>query len=238
MTATNGASACGSVSVRVCVRVVIVGSYSSRNREHSSLKNRGAIQLFSALFHLCNDCCCYCVPVSHRKLLTLWQPRYNGSRTSRSSFRQLPMALVCVRVCVLCVCAIVNTTHAIDNTGQFQSTSPLNFKASAQCSSGTTATAAAVQHQPVIHIEAPVFPRFNLRHTRDFKPTTSRWEPCIHVHQIHFLRQRFLFWPRVFPGALGCEARRGGACTLGTSLDPGWVPWRVLWAFKVVRAGK
>ena len=47
VTATNGASAYGFVSMRVCARVV-VGSYSSRNQERS-MKNRGAIQLYNSL---------------------------------------------------------------------------------------------------------------------------------------------------------------------------------------------
>ena len=45
-------------------------------------------------------------------------------------------------------------------------------------------------------------------------------------------RRAFLFWPRVCPRALGCGARRGGVCTHGVSLGPGWDPWRALWAFK------
>ena len=52
--------------VRVCACVVIVGSYSSRNRE-LSLKNRGAIKRL-LLFLLPVRCPLLLVPVSHRKL--------------------------------------------------------------------------------------------------------------------------------------------------------------------------
>ena len=39
---------------------------------------------------------------------------------------------------------------------------------------------------------------------------------------------------------LSAAGRAGGpaACTLGTSLGPGWAPGHVLWAFKIARAGK
>ena len=71
-------------------------------------------------------CCRCCVPVSHRKLLTLWQPRYNSSsRTSRSSFcDNYERAFLCA--CVRIMCA----RHPEHNEGQLQHTFPLNSRAS------------------------------------------------------------------------------------------------------------
>ena len=43
--------------------------------------------------------------------------------------------------------------------------------------------------------------------------------------------------PWVFSRPFGCGACKWGACTLAASLVPGRAPWRVLWGFKVERAG-
>ena len=47
-----------------------------------------------------------------------------------------------------------------------------------------------------------------------------------------------LVWRRVSSRALGCGARRGPACNHGANLGPGRAPRRVLWAFKIARAGE
>ena len=49
--------------------------------------------------------------------------------------------------------------------------------------------------------------------------------------------QAVLRRPPVFSCALGCGARRGFRVHYGASFDPGRVPWRVLWASKIARAG-
>ena len=59
VTATNGASACGLVSVRVCVCVIVASYRRSRIQGHG-LENGGGNQLFCS-FTLCPDAvCCYC----------------------------------------------------------------------------------------------------------------------------------------------------------------------------------
>ena len=88
VTATDGASACGFVSVRVCAcacECVIAASYGSKNQEHGQSQEQRCHSAFFAIFHFCSAVCCCCccrcccsVPVSHRKLLARWQPRYNG----------------------------------------------------------------------------------------------------------------------------------------------------------------
>ena len=54
------------------------------------------------------------------------------------------------------------------------------------------------------------------------------------MHQIHiFVHEHILhFHPRIICRVLGCGARKGSACTLGTSLGPGQGPWHVLSASK------
>ena len=63
VTATNGASACGFVSVRACVRV-IVGLHSSTNQGHSLNQQQRCHSDFNSpcIFHFCYSVCC-CVPV-------------------------------------------------------------------------------------------------------------------------------------------------------------------------------
>ena len=51
-------------------------------------------------------------------------------------------------------------------------------------------------------------------------------------------RPAFLFQSMLFSRALGREARKGPACTHGSSLGPGRGPWRVLWAFRVTKSSK
>ena len=65
-------------------------------------------------------------------------------------------------------------------------------------------------------------------------------EPCVYCHVPKGLffayRQACHFRPRVSSRALGRGARRGSACTLGTSLGSGRAPWRVFSAFKVAKS--
>ena len=84
VTATNGSSTCGFMSVRMFVchcrtlQQNDPGTQSQEQSYHSA---------FFALLRFCYDAvCCCCALVSQLKLLTLWQPRYSSSsRTSRSS---------------------------------------------------------------------------------------------------------------------------------------------------------
>ena len=135
-------------------------SASSRNQEHSR-KNRAAIQLFVAIFHVCYAVRCCCVPASHRKFFTLWHPRYNNScsRLSRPSFCDTKRTvLLFVRVRALCGRAIVK-----HNEGQVQPALPLNFKSiravqqrcNSSCSGTTPVKLAALVH---IHRNARVPP--------------------------------------------------------------------------------
>ena len=59
----------------------------------------------------------------------------------------------------------------------------------------------------------------------------------VYIHKCVFftLRHFFLFWPRVFPRALGSVAHREPARTPYASLSPGRGPWHVLWGLKVAR---
>ena len=84
ITATSYVSACVRVSVRVYACVIIRSSSAAvGTRKNSSLKNR-CHSAFVAPFHVRSYAvCCCCVPVSHRKLFTLWQPRYYSSRPPR-----------------------------------------------------------------------------------------------------------------------------------------------------------
>ena len=100
-TAPDGASACGFVSVRACA-CVIAGPYSSRNQEQSQEQRCQSSVFCLFFFRSCSYAvCCYCcVPVSQRKLLTSWQPRFNSSsRTSRSSLCEGYEQCFCVCVC-------------------------------------------------------------------------------------------------------------------------------------------
>ena len=60
------------------------------------------------IFALCYDtvCCYCCVPVSHRKLLTFWQPWHNSSRTHKIFFFVTAAngASVCARVRIMWAC--------------------------------------------------------------------------------------------------------------------------------------
>ena len=82
----------------MCARV-IAGSYSSRDQEQ--YQEQRCHSAFIARFRFCCAVCCCCAPVSHRKLLTLWQSRCNSSRTPRYrySFRGSYERCFCVCVC-------------------------------------------------------------------------------------------------------------------------------------------
>ena len=159
VTATYGVSACGFVSLHVCA-CVIAGSYSSR-KHRNSLQNRGVVELLLVCHFRCAVCCC--MPVSHSKLLMPWQPRYNSSRASRSSFcdSYIRTVLLCVRVCVLCERAILlNTTR--DNLPthplplKFKSIRAVNqrYNSSSSCTMVNLATP--------IYTGTPVFRLFQL----------------------------------------------------------------------------
>ena len=106
--------------VRVYARV------SSRNPAavgtRSSPNNRGAIQLSFPFFHFCYAVCRCCVPVSHHKFFTLWQPqRKKSSRTPRYSFcGRYERCFLSGYVCALCRPAVLNTRR--DNLNQHSST--------------------------------------------------------------------------------------------------------------------
>ena len=101
--------------VSMCVRVSLWHPTSVGNRDR--LKNRDAIWFFRSFqfcyWYVCG-CCCG-VPVPHRKLLKLWQPRCNSSRTSRYPFRDSYERCFCECVCALCGRAILNTTRGNSN---------------------------------------------------------------------------------------------------------------------------
>ena len=105
-------------------------------------------------------------------ILTLRQPWYNGSRTSRPSFCNsyyTNCGNVCARVCV-CICACHSEHKPDDSNPHFL----LMWKAPVQYSRCTAAPAvAAVQHwrtsHRLIRVGTPVLTLFNLRHPRDFK---------------------------------------------------------------------
>ena len=120
------------------------------------------------------------MPVSQRKLLTLWQSRYhNSSRTSRSSFcgsyERCRCFCVCSCVRIMCAC---HPQH-MSTRNKFQLALPLNFK-----NIRAVRTAAAQQQQqryntnesrsPHLHRNACVPP---FQHPRDLESTTSRREP-------------------------------------------------------------
>ena len=169
---------------------VIVGSYSSRKQEQSQEQRYHSA--FFYLFHFRYAVCCCCVPVSQRKLLTLWQSRYhNSSRTSRSSFcgsyERCRCFCVCSCVRIMCAC------HPEHNERQFQPTLALNFKSIRavqhryNSNSSSSGTAPAVNFATVTYIGTPVLPLFNLRHPLDFKPTTSR-RGTLYVYGMHHTR--------------------------------------------------
>ena len=92
------------------LRTISLFIYSSRNQEHQSVATREVqFQLFSFYFYCV--CCLLCVPVSHRKLLTLWQPWYNSSLTSRPSFCDSYERCFCV-----CVCSYVGVPSQTQRT--------------------------------------------------------------------------------------------------------------------------
>ena len=57
----------------------------------------------------------------------------------------------------------------------------------------------------------------------------------MYKHVFLTLRHFCLFWPRVFPRALGSVAHREPARTQYASLGPGRGPWHVLWGLKEAR---
>ena len=133
---------CVWVCQRACVCVSRSYSRINRNQEHSSLKNRGDIQLFWLFFifaMLSAAAASVCLYVSHLKLLALRQPRCKSSHTSRSSFCGSYERWFCVRECV---CAHYVGVPSCTQRGTIRTTLRLNFKSNAQYSSGTTAAAA------------------------------------------------------------------------------------------------
>ena len=106
-----------------------------------------------------------CVPVSHRKLLILWQPRYNSIRISGICFVTATNgASVCSCVRILWACHPEQRgTIPTHTCSEFQ-------KHPRSDSSGTIPVYLAT----LTYMRTPLFPLFNLRQPRDFKPTTSR----------------------------------------------------------------
>ena len=118
---------------------------------------------------------CCCVPVSHPKLLRLWQPRITAVAVLQGL--RFVTAMNCASVCA---CGhLMWLCHPERNEGQlqFRSTLPLNFNSIRADSSGTTSSSSGttpVNLGTLTYIGTPVFPPFNLRHPRDFKSNTSR----------------------------------------------------------------
>ena len=140
---TNGASWCGFVSVRVCACDVVA----SHQREPGTVSRT---EVPFSFFSLCFIFAIYMV--SDAAAVCLYHTasfRRCGSHVTTvavlQGIRFVPAtngASVCVRVCVLCGHATPNTTRDSPNPHFL-----LVSRACAQYSSGTTAAAAAVQHQ-------------------------------------------------------------------------------------------
>ena len=135
VTATNGASACVCMSVRVCHPSIL------EQQEPGTVSTK-EVQLhysFSLFFLFCLLLC----TCSHRKLLTLWQPLCNRSRISRGS---LVAATNGASVC-LGACAYVGAASCTQRAERFRPTVPLNFESTRAIqylrSSSTAAPAAS-----------------------------------------------------------------------------------------------
>ena len=155
--------------MRVCVWVS-VGSYSSRNQEQS--QEQRCLSVFIALFRCCYAVFCWCVPVSHCTLLTLWQAWYSGSRAWRCSFFD------CYERC-FCGCSCVRILWAChpEHEGQFQPTLALNFKnirAVQQRHTSSSSGTIPMNLATLIHIRTPMFIPLTCDTPRYFQPTTSR----------------------------------------------------------------
>ena len=175
----------------MCVRERACVSYSSTTHEHSFKNTRtDLLAILSALFHVCYTICCCCrVPVSHRKLLTLWQPWYTLVALQGLRFVTATNGAVCVRVCVLCGRAIPNTTRDGSNPHSLRiskhsrsAVAAVSYSSSSSSSSSSSGTTPA-NLASLIHIGTPVFPLFNLRYPRDFTTSTTSHrgtmqEPC------------------------------------------------------------
>ena len=113
---------CFSVCVRerTCVRVLSLqgpAAVGTKNTVVSRIK----VQFSFSLLRFCRAVCCCCVPLPHRKLLTLWQPWQPYVKDFFS--RQLRTVLPCVRVCVR-----IWACHPEPNGRRFQPILPLNLK--------------------------------------------------------------------------------------------------------------
>ena len=168
---------CDSHEPRVCVWVperacacvwVTVVSYSNKNQEQSQEQRCHSAFFCSFSLLLCR------VPVPHRKLLTLWQSRYNSSsRTLRYSFCDSYERCVCL---CLCIVRIMWQCHPVHNEGQFHPTFPLNFKSIRvvqqqryNSSSGTTppanlATLVIHRNTRVLPFQLTTQPGFQVNH--------------------------------------------------------------------------
>ena len=119
--------------------------------------------------------CRCCVPVSHRQLLTLWQPRYGITAVAvLHSFCDSYERCFCVCACVS-IMWVYHPEH--NNEGNFQPTLPLNFTSARavqqrrnSSSSGTTPLNLAT----LLYAGAPVCFSFSTCDPRDSKSTTSR----------------------------------------------------------------
>ena len=195
-------------------------------------------------FLLC--CLLLCAFSSHRRLVTLWQPRNNSSRTSRYSSTN--GAFVCASGRIMW--ARYPGQH-MSTRNKFQPTQlPLNFTSiravqqrhnSSCCSSGET----QVNLATLIYKETPVFLLFNLRHPRIFKPPTSQRGPCYHVPVIKLTffsgiqsTKLFFFVRGSFLALSAAWHARDPPVHQGASVGPGRAPWRVLSAFKATKSGE
>ena len=132
-------------------------------------------------------------------------------------------------VCIMWAC------HPEHNEGHFQPALALNFKASAQYSSGTTPVSLAT----LIYIGTLV-PPFQLATPPDSSHPHPEGEPRT-KHQMHVVldictlfsgaRESFLAFSAV--GHTG-----GPPVHHGASVGSGQAPWCVLWVFKVAKSGK
>ena len=137
----------------------------------NSLKSRGTIQLLLLFFRLCYAVCCCCVPVSHRKLLMLWQPRNNSSRTSKYSFCEIYKRCWCTCVRIMWAChpqhIHVNEEQIPTRTwSEFQSIRVVQQRHNSNSSGTTLAT--------LMYIERLCSPFSTCDTPGDFKSSTSR----------------------------------------------------------------
>ena len=129
---------CVRIRVRACVCVCHCRILEQKEPGTQSQAQR-RLSAFFAIFHFCYAVCCCCLPVSQRKLSTMWQQR---------------TVLLCVRVRIMWAC------HSEPIEGQFQPALPPNFKGTRavqqrynSSSSGTT----PVSLPTLVCIGTPVF---------------------------------------------------------------------------------